>query len=71
MVALDTIGRHAEAHGGVLAMAGKTITPKEREFLIDNLLVRVYLIIEMILVDRHCAMGVGIVTPIRFGFGAR
>ena len=44
--------------GGNLAMAGKKGTPKEREFLIDNLLVRVYLIIEMILVDRHCAMGV-------------
>ena len=31
---------------------------QEREFLIDNLLVRIHLIIEMILVDRHCAMGV-------------
>ena len=29
-----------------------------REFFIDNLLVRVYLIIEMISVDRPCAMGV-------------
>ena len=58
MVALDTIGRHAEAHGGVLAMAGKTFTPKEREFLIDNLLVRIHLIIEMSLIDRRGAMGV-------------
>ena len=28
----------------------------ESEFLIDNLLVRIHLIIEMILVDRPCAM---------------
>ena len=28
-----------------------------REFFIDNLLVRIHLIIEMILVDRPCAMG--------------
>jgi hypothetical protein len=32
----------------------------EREFVIDNLLVRVHLIIEMNLVDRPCAMGVRI-----------
>ena len=31
---------------------------QEREFLIDNLLVRIHLIIEMILVDRPCAMGI-------------
>jgi len=37
------------------------LNPTEREFFIDNLLVRVHLIIEMILVDRPCAMGVG--TP--------
>ena len=30
----------------------------EREIFIDNLLVRIHLIIEMILVDRPCAMGV-------------
>jgi len=30
----------------------------QREFFIDNLLVRIHLIIEMILVDRPCAMGV-------------
>ena len=29
----------------------------EREFFIDNLLVRIHSIIEMILVDRPCAMG--------------
>jgi len=28
-----------------------------REFFIDNLLVRIHLIIEMILVDRRCTMG--------------
>ena len=33
-------------------------TTEEREFFIDNLLVRIHLIIEMILVDRPCAMGV-------------
>ena len=30
----------------------------EREFFIDNLLVRIHLIIVMISVDRPCAMGV-------------
>ena len=32
----------------------------ERKFFIDNLLVRIHIIIEMILVDRPCAMGVWI-----------
>ena len=32
--------------------------PTEREFVTDNLLVRIHSIIEMILVDRPCAMGV-------------
>jgi len=32
--------------------------PSEREFFIDNLLVRIHLIIEMVLVDRPFAMGV-------------
>ena len=32
--------------------------PEERDFFIHNLLVRIHLIIEMILVDRPCAMGV-------------
>jgi len=31
---------------------------REREFFIDNLLVRIHLIIEMSLVDRPCAMGI-------------
>ena len=34
------------------------VVPAEREFFIDNLLVRIHLMIEMILVDRPCAMGV-------------
>jgi len=32
--------------------------PPEEEFFIDNLLVRIHLIIEIFLVDRPCAMGV-------------
>jgi len=32
----------------------------EREFFIDNLLVRIHLITEMILADRPCAMGLSI-----------
>jgi len=31
---------------------------REREFFIDNLMVRIHLILERILVDRPCAMGV-------------
>ena len=31
---------------------------KEREYFIDNLLVRIHLIIEMILIDRPCIRGV-------------
>jgi hypothetical protein len=31
---------------------------REKEFVIDNLLVRIHLLIEMILVDRPRAMGV-------------
>ena len=42
----------------ITAYATHTLHPKEREFFIDNLLVRIHLIIEMILVDRPCAMGV-------------
>ena len=36
---------------------------EEREFLIDNLLVRIHLIIEMVLVDWPCAMGVEFPFP--------
>ena len=31
---------------------------RERDFFIDNLLVQIHLIIEIILVDQPCAMGV-------------
>ncbi len=34
--------------GGYLAMAGKKVTPKERDFFIDNLLVRIHFIIVMV-----------------------
>jgi len=32
--------------------------PSQREFFIDNLLVRIHFVIQMVLVDRPCAMGV-------------
>ena len=35
-------------------------TKIEREFVIDNLLVRIHLIIDLVLVDRPCAMKVQI-----------
>jgi len=37
-----------------------TLPSREREFFVANLLVRIYCIIEMILVDRPCAMGISI-----------
>jgi len=37
---------------------GQLIPPTESDFFIDNLLVRILSIIEMVLVDRPCAMGV-------------
>ena len=40
-------------------LAGRDTRPElARDYFIDNLLVRIDLIIEMILVDRPCAMGV-------------
>ena len=36
----------------------KRVAVSEREFFMDNILVRIHLIIEMILMDRPCAMGV-------------
>jgi len=36
---------------------GLTRADAEREFFIDNLLIRIHLNIEIILVDRPCAMG--------------
>ena len=41
-----------------MGAAASMVPQREREFFIDNLLVRIHLIIEMILVDRPCAMGV-------------
>ena len=38
--------------------AGGRCAGREREFFVDNLLVRIHSIIEMILVNRPCAMGV-------------
>ena len=45
----------------ILSPSESAIPCTEREFFIDNLLARIHLIIEMILVDRPCAMH----TPIR------
>ena len=45
-------------HPRVLDDGPKPKTNPEREFFIDNLLVQIHFIIEMILVDRPCAMGV-------------
>jgi len=43
-----------------VAVSYERVTPVKREFFSDNLLVRIRLILEMILVDRPCAMGVWI-----------
>ena len=51
-------GERAEAGRRQLCRAPRGEERIEREFVIDNLLVRILLIIEMILVDRPCAMGV-------------
>ena len=40
------------------AIGDQVPAAREREFFIDNLLVQIRLIIEMILVDRRCTMGV-------------
>ena len=47
-------GRHLQSTFG----RSRAYAHRDREFFIDNLLVRIHLIIEMILVDRPCAMGV-------------
>ena len=46
---IHRVGRTARWEGGRGAFA---------EFFIDNLMVRIHIIIEMILVDRPCAMGI-------------
>ena len=50
-----------ERGGGCLwVFLGGWVFLTEREFFIDNLMVRIHLIIVKILVDRPCAMGVRI-----------
>ena len=44
--------------GGHTLLHLRSRNPSEREFFTDNLLDRMHLIIEMILVDLPCAMGV-------------
>ena len=63
-LSLSHMGRVSPPSGGQPGVsAGPQVlapNPKEREFFIDNLLVRIHLIIQMSLVDRPCAMGVRI-----------
>ena len=47
---------HQGGNSALVALVRRAVG--EREFFIDNLLVRIHFIIEMILVDRLCAMGV-------------
>ena len=54
--------KEEDKKGKKMSESGCLPTP-EREFFIDSLLVRIHLIIEMILVDRPCAMGGGWHTP--------
>ena len=49
--------RHRSVRQLHLPLQQTLTNPGEREFCIDNLLVRVYFIIEMILVEQPCAMG--------------
>ena len=44
--------------GGVMAIYATEVPLREKEFFIDNLLVRIHFIVEIILVDRPCALGV-------------
>ena len=48
----------AEEHSGYCLR--HRVQPAEREFFIDNLLVRIYFITKMVLVDRPCSLGVSI-----------
>ena len=43
---------------GAVARGAASVSPKRESSFIDNLLVRIHLIIVMISVDRPCAMGV-------------
>ena len=53
-------GALEEVHGGIRdgRLLQNIKVQRQREFFIDNLLVRIHLIIEMILVNRPCAMTV-------------
>ena len=51
-----TAAAHTRISSNALLLAWRT--PSEGDFFIDNLLVRIHLFIEMILVDRPCAMKV-------------
>ena len=67
-LAYEARGVLEEAHGDHIPLHEHLLPPLAhvvdlhivpgREFFIDNLLIRIYLIIEMILVDRPCAMRV-------------
>ena len=50
--------KREEGAGGERGLRRQDQEGGEREFFIDNLLVRIHLIIEMILVDQPCAMEV-------------
>ena len=51
-------GAVVRRHNRVEVRESRTVRPAKREFCIDNLLVRIHFIIQMILVDRPCAMGI-------------
>jgi len=56
-------GGHPRAGRGIqdhrlFLRRGSTPIPTDREFVFDNLLVRIHLIIELIIVEWPCAMGV-------------
>ena len=54
---MSEVALYRHTHPPLAPSPPRTRLP-EREFFIDNLLVRIHLIIEMILVDRPCAMAV-------------
>ena len=55
---LHSLRRRLPPAGAVFLEVFYVLSSVEREFVIDNLLIRIRSIIEMILVDRPCAMGV-------------
>ena len=54
----DAVEDGAFVPHGLLLPGVHNLHIQEREFFIDNLLDRIHVIIEIILVDRPCAMGV-------------